>query len=254
MNRCLMLAGAAAVITLLPPLGDAQAFRRRGLEAARQALSAGRLDGAALLVHQVLDSAAAAPPAERIEGWLLLGVIQFYQGNDSGTAADFREALALEPRLEPSGLARYDSTLAVLFEAQRTAIAARRDSEGSLTLVRDVENCIPTCRKGVTPPKVLHMPEPSWEPSSPDQLPGGRGRLVIRYVVTTQGRIAPRSIVVVSSSVPLSFQSALALALSDARFEPGRVGDHPVAILQEDEAELSVDRVRYNVMPRMSPP
>jgi len=206
-----------------------------------------QLDSAALLLRETVDTIGHPSRDEQVEAWLLLGVVQFYRGDDSGTAVDFRQALALEPRLETSGLARYDSGLVVLFEAQRRRIAAHRDSEAPTLAASEPTNCVPRCPKNVTPPKPLHRRDINWMPSGTDQVSGGRGELVVRYVVTARGRVAPGSIVIVSSDVPSSFQSAVLSALAHASFLPARDGDRPVAVRVEEKTELEREL-------RMSPP
>src|SRR2546430_700607 len=106
-----------ACITTFPLAGQSAADDR--LAAARAAIRAMNFDSAASLLRHTLESTGRPSHDERLEAWLLLGVVQFYQGDDSGTAADFRQALELEPRLQAQGLAKYDSALVVLFEAQR---------------------------------------------------------------------------------------------------------------------------------------
>lgn len=249
MHHRLMLWAVVGLATLFSPSGAAQSTPTSRLAAARSQLSALKLDSAKFLVHQVLDSTVGVSRDERIEGWLLLGVIQYYQGSDSGAEAAFRQALAIEPRLDASRLARYDSALVVLFEAQRREVPAHRDSEAPPFATSEMMNCVPRCPKNVTPPTLLHLPDIAWPPSDPDQMPGGRGQLVVRYVVTAVGRVAPSSIVVVSSDVPQGLQSALLLALADATFRPARHGDRPVAVIVEERTELRRELLRTRMLP-----
>jgi hypothetical protein len=250
MHYRLTLTAAVSLATLFPPSGAAQSTANARLAAARGQLSALKLDSAKLLVRQVLDSTARVSRDERIEGWLLLGVIQYYQASDSGAQAAFRQALALEPRLDASWLARYDSALVVLFEDQRREVPAHRDSQAPSFAARELMNCVPRCPKNVTPPTLLHLPDVSWPPSDPNEMPGGPVRLMVRYVVTAGGRVAPSSIVVVSSDLPQGLQSALLLALADATFRPARDGDRPVAVIVEEKTDLRRELIRT----RMGPP
>ena len=111
-------------VSLLAAFGSAPAAGQRlpsaRLAAARTALQSMHLDSAALVLRRLLRSADEVPREDRVEAWLLLGVVEFYQGRDSGTAADFREALILEPAIRADGLAPYDSVLVTLLEAQRS--------------------------------------------------------------------------------------------------------------------------------------
>src|SRR6266576_3372953 len=146
MDRRPLFTTVASVAALLTPARDAaQTGTTDRLAVARTALHAMKLDSAALLTRRVLDSATSASRQERIQAWLLLGVVEFYQGRDSASASDFREALAIEPGLEPQGLASYDSSLVDRFDARynldsRLTIrfivdTAGRVKRGSVTVV-----------------------------------------------------------------------------------------------------------------------
>src|SRR5574342_561312 len=65
-----------------------------------------QLDSAAVLLREALDTSGHPMRSDQVEAWLLLGVISFYKGDDSGTAGDFRHAIALDPLLKSDGLAR----------------------------------------------------------------------------------------------------------------------------------------------------
>ena len=247
MLRCVRSTALSLVFGIAPCSIAGQSAAADRLAAAQAEVRVMKLDSAAVLLRQTLDMTDRLSNEERVEAWLLLGVVQFYKGDDSGTAVDFRQALALEPRLDTSGLARYDSALVVLLEAQRGGIAAHRDSEASTLGASELKNCVPRCPRNVTPPKPLHRPDVSWMPSGTEQVRGGRGELVVRYVVTARGRVAPGSIVIVSGYVPLGFQSAVLSALARASFLPARDGDRPVAVMVEEKTELEREL-------RMSPP
>ena len=249
---CSALLSLAATVAPYQVAGQSTSAER--LATARAQLRAMKLDSAALLLREAVDTIGRPSRDEQVEAWLLLGVVQFYKGDDSGTAADFRQALALEPRLDASGLARYDSALFVLFKAQRGPVPALGDSESSALAVSELTNCVPRCPKNVTPPKLLHLPDITWTPSDLDELPGGRGALLLRYVVTARGSVAPGSIVIVSSNVPAGFQSAVVSALADASFRPARDGGRPIAAMVEEKTELRRELRRSAMPPRMSPP
>ncbi len=119
MRRLLCSALLSLAATVAPGPVASQSTSAERLATARAQVRAMQLDSAALLLRETVGTIGRPSREERVEAWLLLGVVQFYKGDDSGTAADFRHALALEPRLEASGLARYDSALVILFEAQR---------------------------------------------------------------------------------------------------------------------------------------
>ena len=249
MRRLLCSALLSLAATVAPGPVASQRTSAERLATARAQVRAMQLDSAALLLRETVGTIGRPSREERVEAWLLLGVVQFYKGDDSGTAADFRHALALEPRLEASGLARYDSALVILFEAQRRPVPARRDSESPALAVSELTSCVPSCPKNVTPPRLQYLPDFAWTPSGFDQVPAGRGELVLRYVVTARGRVAPGSIVIVSSNVPLSFQSAVLSALAHATFIPGRDGDRPVAVMVEETTDLERELVASPMPP-----
>lgn len=120
------------VASLLAALGSAPAMGQRTasarLTAARAALHSLKLDSAALLLRDLLRSADDIPREDRVDAWLLLGVVQFYQGSDSGTAVDFREALILQPGIRADGLATYDAALVTLTSSTSSTTWTRVDS------------------------------------------------------------------------------------------------------------------------------
>jgi len=164
-----------------------------------------------VLLRYAVDSTAAPSRADLVEAWLLLGVVEFYRGNDSATASSFHQALALEPRLEASGLARYDSALVVLFEAERRA-------ERGLAL----EDCTRRCPSGVALPRLVSLPELDWIPTDPFDLQHALpGRMILRFVVDTAGFVAPGSIVVVANTFTVKeLETAYLRSLERARFMP----------------------------------
>ncbi len=72
------------------------------------------------------------------------------------------------------------------------------------------------------------------QPAYPRALVSSRleGRVVIRFIVDTTGRVEPGSIEAVESTHPL-FTEAARGALVRARFEPAQVGGRPVRMLME---------------------
>ncbi len=81
--------------TVQPLAGQNPANDR--LAAARAQLHAMRFDSAAILLRGALDGSDRAMPEDQAEALVLLGVIAFYKGDDSGAAGAFRHALALDP-------------------------------------------------------------------------------------------------------------------------------------------------------------
>jgi protein TonB len=72
------------------------------------------------------------------------------------------------------------------------------------------------------------------EPAYPRALitSGLEGRVILRFIVDTTGRVEPGSVEAVASTHVL-FAEAARSALSKARFDPAQVGGHPVRMLME---------------------
>src|SRR5260370_7260432 len=102
------------LVVLSVPL-RAQSTPANVIQAARAQIAANHTDSAEALLRQVLDSTSRATLAERASALFWHGVVQFYAGNDSATRAAFRQAFALNPDLNVSGLAQMDSTLNAIF-------------------------------------------------------------------------------------------------------------------------------------------
>jgi len=252
-GRILLLSAMISVIVLLlPALGVAQSTAANRLAAARTALRGAQLDSAELLLREALDSGSAPSRGDRVEAWLLIGVARYYAGNDSGVAAAFREALALEPALAAPRLAQYDSSLVVLLEAQRHApggavalsIPALRLRVDTI----DAQVCVPACPRGVTRPRLRAFPVLDWNAAERDPSMALReARMVVRYVVDTAGRVDTMSIHVVTNNFPIGtyFQNYVAAylsALAGARYEPARAGNQPVPVIVEDVLRFEVQR------------
>jgi hypothetical protein len=216
------------------------------LVAARAALHRAKLDSAEFLLRAVVDSGASIPVSDRAEAWVLLGVARYYEGNDSGVVAAFRNALTLEPHLVASRLAELDSVLVNVLEAQRAlAVAAVAASPLRIDTI-DVVNCVPACPKGVTHPRLRHFPSLDLNPGDYDPSMAPRdARMVVRYMVDTAGRVDTTSIQVISNNFPVGsyfqpFQTAYLRALAGARFDPARRGDRPVAVILEGVARVDI--------------
>src|SRR2546422_10634931 len=70
---------------------------------ARAQLRARQLDSAAVLLRRVTD-APARSPAERVQAWVLLGIVNFYSASDSAASDAVRHAFFLDPRLDVAGV------------------------------------------------------------------------------------------------------------------------------------------------------
>jgi len=225
-----------ACITTCPLAGQSAADDR--LAAARAAIRAMNFDSAASLLRQTLDSTGRPSHDERLEAWLLLGVVQFYQGDDSGTAADFRQALELEPRLQAQGLAKYDSALVVLFEAQRVVAAPSATPRQAEEVVLD---CTASCPRNVVRPRLLELPSGAGLPLDGFDIRYNlESRLTVRFIVDTTGFVLPGSVRVVSSTMQLkNVERDFVTSLQQARFVPARTaGARPARVLMQLKVEF----------------
>jgi hypothetical protein len=223
-------------VSLLAAVGSAPAVGQRTpsarLTAARTALRSMNLDSAALVLRQLLRSADEIPREDRVEAWLLLGIVQFYQGSDSATAADFREALVLQPGLRADGLATYDSALVTLFEAQRSGATAAMD-------------CSKRGAGGVARPRLLSFPRlEGLPPDLFDVRHNLDGALTLRFVVDSTGRVVQGTVGVVSSTLKMrELERAIVQAFPGARFTPGRAEGRSVSVMVQFMLRYSGERV-----------
>jgi hypothetical protein len=223
-------------VSLCAALGSAPAVGQRTpgarLTAARTALRSLKLDSAARLLRDLLKSADEIPREDRVEAWLLLGIVQFYQGSDSATAADFREALILQPGLRADGLATYDSALVTLFEAQRSGATAARD-------------CSTRGADGVARPRLISFP--SFEGLPPDFFDivhNLDGALTLRFVVDSTGRVVPGTVGVVSSTLKMrELEREILRAFPRARFTAGRADGRSVSVMVQFTLRYAGKRV-----------
>src|SRR5882762_10049313 len=82
------------------------------IAAARAEIRSRNLDSARALLRQLVDSPSAADRSDRAVAFLWLGIISYYEGDDSATARSFRASLALNALLSGDDLVRVDSSLA----------------------------------------------------------------------------------------------------------------------------------------------
>jgi len=255
-RRALGLAAAVSVaLFLFPARHVAQSTAAARLVAARTALRGAQLDSAELMLREVLDSASGPTHSDRVEAWLLIGVARFYEGNDSGVVAAFREALALEPQLAVPRLAQYDSSLVVVFEAQRRALLGAAGRAQRVDTI-DVQVCVPACPKGITRPRLAFFPNLDWNSGEYDPSMAPRdARLVVRYIVDTTGRVDTLSMRVVANNFPAgtffeNYVTAYLNAVAGARYEPARAEKRPVPVIMESVLRFEVQRGwRINGLP-----
>lgn len=249
-RRSLVALGVSCAALLVLAPGAAQVPATDRLVAVRAALHRAKLDSAELLLRAVLDTGSSITVNDRAEAWLLLGITRYYEGNDSGVVAAFRNALTLEPRLVASRLAEVDPALVDVLEAQRSALAVAAVPASPLRIdTIDVVNCIPACPNGVTHPRLRQFPSLDLNTGEYDPSMSLRdARMVVRYMVDTAGRVDTTSIRVISKNFPAggffqSYEVAYVRALAGARFDPARRNDRPVAAIVEGVARVEIRRV-----------
>jgi TonB family protein len=258
---------AAIALTLFVRIAPAQTPADR-IAAARAEIRSRNLDGATALLRQVVDSPSTADSADRALAFMWLGIVSFYQGDDSGTARSFRASLALNPSLGGDELARVDSALAAAWkreqaDAWRRTSLDRSGAERPPGPVRStaavpsaalggspVRDCARGCKAGERPPGLLELPQMRIDAERGQLGPSGvHGRVVVRAVIDEIGRLEPATISLVTSSSS-TFERAVRDVLPQLRFRPAQVGNQPVAALIELRFDIrpeGLDWVRYEV-------
>ena len=216
-------------------LAEAQADTSGGtpfaqlVEQARAQLTKGNADSAAVLLRRVTD-ARARPVAERVQAEVLLGIALYYARGASDAAAAFREAFALDPGLQVSGLDQLDPEIRRLVAEARPARGAndttttRRPAEPAQAAVYD---CVKKCPTGVVRPRFAFLTEMGIAESA--VLPSRRSHafLIMQAVVDAGGAIESETLESVSGSA-VGVQAQVRQALVQARFNPGLFEGRPV--------------------------
>jgi len=203
------------------------------IASARRLAAARQLDSAVVVLNRAADPKTGGSAEDRAQALVLLGVIRFYQGQDSLTAAAFRSALALDTTLEVGGLGQIDSVLPQEFEAARKQVvsAAR---EAALR----PHSCIRRCLGGETPPRLLDIPRLMLD-SGPDFM-NTRAVLTILLVVSEDGIPEPETIRVSSSTMP-SVNAQVLEAVRAAHFRPALANGVAVRALVELRFEFRAE-------------
>lgn len=256
MHRLVCVAVLMLVAASRPCLVRGQGKPPDRLAAARAQLRATNLDSAARLVREALDTAAQPTRSEQVEAWLLLGVIEFYKGGDSGTAADFRHALAIDPAVRADGLVRYDTALVVLLDSLR-GLAATADTTRPADPVDVVVDCTKTCPENVVLGRLLTFGDlEGARPNEFDAEHARSGQLDLQFIVDTNGRVAPASVRVVMSTLAWKdLEKELVIAMGKARFMPSRADGHVIKVGVAGKIWFTNDRFRWDIpiSPRRRP-
>ena len=252
MNRVGIMVSSIALLLFCNRPAAGQTTPAERVTAARALIHAHALDSAATLLHQVADSPSTAPPTDRATAFVWLGIVSFYQGDDSSTARSFRAALALDPSIDAGNLAATDSTLAATWRHEQAAVPRDRAALAPAshpTPLGVVHDCVRGCKGGERSPRLLGLPQMRID--NPGQLgPSGvHGRVVVRAVVDETGRLEPETITVVSSS-SAGFERSVRDVLPMLRFRPAASSGQDVVArveLRFDIRAEGLDWVRYEV-------
>lgn len=209
MLRFAVLAATIVPLTLCARIAASQTAADR-IAAARVEIRSRNLDSAAALLRQVADSPSAADRSDRAVAYMWLGIVGFYEGDDSATARGFRAALALNPLLGGDDLVRVDSTLASAWKREQ-ADAWRRDSVYPSSAERA--------------PVLLRSARVNY-PEGLRQA-GVEGRVLVQAIIDTAGDAEPASIHILATA-DHGFDSAARDWMLHTKFEPARIAGRPV--------------------------
>ena len=220
------------------------------LAAARAQLAASQLDSAAVLLHRVAE-APARTVADRIQAWVLLGVVDFYRSGDSAAAVAFRHALALDPTFQVAALEQFDPAAARILAAERAALAPVATPAPSAA--EAPVDCVRRCPDGVRPPRFTYFPRLELHTDIFGRW-GTNAYLVLQAVISAGGVVEPESVWMAGGTAGV-LEATMRDALVQARFQPAWAGGVPVraraAIRFDFRAEgLSSVRYTYQVMAR----
>ncbi len=204
------------------------------IAAARHLAATQQLDSAVALLTRATDRSTGGTDGERAQALVLLGVVRYYQGQDSLTAAAFRSALALDTTLQAIGLGKIDSVLPQLFEDARKQVesAAHADAQRP-------HSCIRRCLAGETPPQLHDIPQLVVLDSGPNFV-NTRAVLTILLVVSENGIPEPETIRISSSTMP-SMNAQVLEVVRAAHFQPALANGVPVRALVELRFEFRAE-------------
>jgi hypothetical protein len=193
------------------------------LDAGRAQLAARNLDSARTLLRRVAEAPDRATP-DRVQAWVLLGVVGFYASGDSAARYAFRQGLALDPGLQVAAIDRFDPALAELLAAERAALppGAQQASDASV-----VHECVGKCPEGVQPPQFTYFPRTEFQDADVRGTTRTRSFLTFQAVIGADGIIEPES-VRMSGGTARSAEAEVRRGLAQARFQPGRAAGVPV--------------------------
>ena len=217
MKRTIMLGALAVLATASARAQDSATVL---LGAARAHLTARRMDSAAVLYRRVAE-APGWPANDRVQAWVMLGVVDYYRLGDSATADAFRHALELDPSFQVQSLASFEPAIADILTKERAALTP-------VAQETQVFDCLNKCPSGVMPPQFEFFPRIEVADASVG-VSDRRSRSFLQFeaVVSPDGVLEPES-VVVSGGTARGAEGEIRRALLQARFHPGRGAAGPV--------------------------
>jgi len=217
MKRTIMLGAWAVLATASARAQDSSTVL---LGAARAHLTARRMDSAAVLYRRVAE-APGWPANDRVQAWVMLGVVDYYRLGDSATAEAFRHALELDPSFQVQSLASFEPAIADILTKERAALTPA-------TQEAQVFDCLNKCPSGVMAPQFEFFPRIEVGDASVG-VSDRRSRSFLQFeaVVSPDGVLEPES-VVVSGGTARGAEGEIRRALLQARFHPGRGAAGPV--------------------------
>jgi hypothetical protein len=115
-----------AALLAAPLPAPAQTPPARYIEAARAQIEALNADSAASLLRYAVDPRTGAGVADRLRGYVLLGIAELTREDRPEARAALQQALALDPELRVDSLAFLHSDLLSTFNAERASIVRAR--------------------------------------------------------------------------------------------------------------------------------
>jgi len=204
------------------------------LVAAVNHMNAQRPDSAALLLRRVVD-APTRPVDDRVRGWIMLAVVDYYRYGDSASAHALRQALILRPDLTAPTLERNHPEVSRLLAAERAARApvAAETAEATAQAAADTPallDCLAKCTAGGRPPRFISFPNlPFVDGNAGVGVYERRLRtfLIFQAVISADGIVEPETVQVTGGSAR-GMEADMRRALQQARFSPGRWNAVPV--------------------------
>ena len=222
---------------------------------ARTQIRANRADSALTLLKVAADSATGGTVGDRVQAYVLLGVLEYIAHRDSSaTAQAFRHALQLDPGFQAGGLAEVDSALIRILTAERNTlppdtasarVAASAPSGATAGSPSDVaHDCVRRCRGGEIKPQLIERPQFTMLDQAvlgPSQT---HGLIVVRFVVGVEGVPEPESIRVTTNTVQ-GLTNQVLDAVRALHFRPATLAGAPLRAEVEMRFEFRASGTNY---------